>query len=134
MILLLKSRIPHTYCCTQVHRVDLDVLESLLPSVAHGNIKRYATSTEATQHTLRLLFEASQLTVQYLLYVQDRLAADSKRHKVRHSFFFLFCVYWIELPSFILHFGVIGKCRCLAVQDQGARSHGGAASTRCRGG
>lgn len=69
---------------------DLDTLEQILPSVAHGNLRKYSL-TEITPQSLRKLCELSQLAVQYLLYVQDRLAADVKGGKVRkgkeHTFF-----------------------------------------------
>ncbi|KAG7673634.1 hypothetical protein Ndes2526A_g02874 [Nannochloris sp. 'desiccata'] len=64
-----------------IHRLvkdaDLDTLEQILPSVAHGNLRKYSL-TEVTPQSLRRLCELSQLAVQYLLYVQDRLAADVK--------------------------------------------------------
>jgi Iguana/Dzip1-like DAZ-interacting protein N-terminal len=56
-------------------------LEQILPSVAHGNLRKYSIAEVAPQ-SLRKLFEVSQLAVQYLLYVQDRLAADVKGAKV----------------------------------------------------
>lgn len=61
--------------------VDLDALEEALPSVAHGNLRKYAAG-EVSPAALRRLFEVSQLAVQYLLYVQDRLAGDVRKAKV----------------------------------------------------
>ena len=63
---------------------DLDTLEQILPSVAHGNLRKYSLIEIAPQ-SLRRLCELSQLAVQYLLYVQDRLAADVQGVKVREG-------------------------------------------------
>ena len=66
----------------QVRETDLDILENILPSVAHGNLQKY-NSRDISVQSLRRLFDVSQLTVQYLLYVQDRLAGDVRAMKVR---------------------------------------------------
>jgi hypothetical protein len=61
---------------------DLDALERVLDAVAHGDLQG-ADPSDATPEAVAHLFGASQLAVQYLLYVQDRLAADNSAAKVR---------------------------------------------------
>ena len=65
----------------QIRDTDLDALEAILPSVAHGSLRKYHSS-DLTSQSMRRLFEASQMAVQYLLYVQNRLAADARAAKV----------------------------------------------------
>lgn len=61
---------------------DLDALESVLEVVAQGDLDAEDARALPFADVARL-FRAAQLTVDYLLYVQDRLAADGGTAAVR---------------------------------------------------
>ena len=60
---------------------DLDALERVLNAVAHGDLEG-SDPKDATPEAVAHLFGTAQLAVQYLLYVQDRLAMDNAAVKV----------------------------------------------------
>ena len=67
-----------------VRDTDIDALESVLDIVAHGDMEgedaRHLTPANAAR-----AFRVAQLAVDYLLHVQDRLAADASAAKVQNS-------------------------------------------------
>lgn len=64
---------------------DLDALENVLDSLVHGNLREDIRegTVDIPQEAPCRLFEASQLALQYLLYVQERLATELRSLKVR---------------------------------------------------
>lgn len=70
---------PETGCLPsrpQVRTADIDALERVLDVVAYGDIEAEDTRNLTPLNFIRL-FRVAQLTVEYLLFVQDRLAADN---------------------------------------------------------
>ena len=66
----------------QIKETDLDSLESVLEFTAYGNLSLYDTSDVPLVSVIKL-FRASQLTIQYLLYVQDNLAQKAREARNR---------------------------------------------------
>jgi len=59
----------------QVRETDLDALEAVVGVVAFGDVDAEAPGAVA-EHSLRRLLRLAQLAAEYLLHVQDRLAAE----------------------------------------------------------
>ena len=68
----------------QVRGTDIDALERVLDVVAFGDIEA-EDARNLTPHNFIKLFRIAQLTVEYLLFVQDRLAGDNCAMKVSHA-------------------------------------------------
>lgn len=64
-----------------MHGVDLDALEMSLESIVYGSMKNIVTEPESPE-LLSKIFRICQMGVQYLLFVQDSLAAEVKTLKV----------------------------------------------------
>ena len=67
-----------------VRDTDIDALESVLDVVAYGDIEGEDTRHLTPTNCVRA-FRVAQLTVGYLLHVQDCLAADSSTARVRRQ-------------------------------------------------
>lgn len=68
----------------QVRRTDIDTLERCVNAVAFGDIEAEGPGSLTRVNFMRI-FRLSQLTAEYLLHVQDRLAAETSRLRVTTS-------------------------------------------------
>lgn len=66
---------PDSAAPDQVRETDLDALEAVVGVVAFGDVDAEAPGAVA-EHSLRRLLRLAQLAAEYLLHVQDRLAAE----------------------------------------------------------
>lgn len=68
----------------QVRRTDIDTLERCVNAIAFGDIEAEGPGSLTRVNFIRI-FRLSQLTVEYLLHVQDRLASEAVRLRVCSS-------------------------------------------------
>ncbi len=65
----------------QIHETDIDTLERCCAAIAFGDIEAEAPHSLTETNFLRL-FRLAQLTVEYLLHIQDRLVWETGLLKV----------------------------------------------------
>ena len=66
----------------QVRKTDIDTLERCVNAVAFGDIEAEGPGS-LTRVNFSRIFRLAQLTAEYLLHVQDRLAQETDRLRVR---------------------------------------------------
>ena len=73
--------LPQRPVCLQIHDTDIDTLERCCAAMAFGDLEAEAPQSLTETSFLRL-FRLAQLTVEYLLHIQDRLVWENGLLKV----------------------------------------------------